>query len=579
LAAQIGAGFLARTFDRRTTRPAGIVYWLDEVPPLAPAIALALQHLAIQSIYFVIPAVLAGSLSRDPADAGRFIGLSILASALWQALQLLARGPIGSGYPIPGTHTAALVGAYALAGAAGISFGGVGAMLIVTGVACVLLTFVMHRLRLVLPNEVAGVVVFLIGVALVVLATQRLGLQPGGELPDVTRVLAVFVSLAIMALVALSRTRAAPLAVLIGALVGVPLSLWLGHGYPDAAALVDARPWIAIPEPWTPRFGEISLVPMLAFLVAIVALKATAMGSMVVIQKGSDASWSRPDAPPVRRGLLANGIAIVAAGTIGAACPAPATAAVGLSVATGTLARRIAWIGAGMLLVAALCPKLTMLFVVLPEPIKAAMLFYIAGFIMAQSCQLVTARLLDTRRTLIVSVGLCAGIAVAVAPQAFILAVPVLASPLAVGAMSSFLMNLVTLPLVTRSSAITVPLDGSGVPAISDWFRAVAGTWALKPQTEVVAEQSICELADLLTERGTGSLALAARLAEDRVEITLRFPGAPLPDPPKYATPHDLLGSDQERHRFAVWLATRHAHGFRQRAIGGENELWLAFED
>jgi xanthine permease XanP len=579
MAAQISAGFLARTFDRTTTRPAGIVYWLDDVPPLAPALALALQHVAIQSIYFVIPAVLAGSLSSDPADAARFLGLSILASALWQVLQLLMKGPIGSGYPIPGTHTAALVGAYALAGAAGIGFGGVGAMVIVTGAACLLLTFVMHRLRLVLPNEVAGVVVFLIGVALVTLATRRLGLQPGGALPDGSRVLAVFASLAVMALVALSRTRAAPFAVLIGTLVGVPLSLWLGHGYPDAATLLAERPWIALPQPWAPRFGEIAVVPMLAFLVAIVALKATAMGSMVVIQKGSDASWSRPDAPPVRRGLLANGIAIIAAGATGGACPGPATAAVGLSVASGTLARRIGWVGAGMLVVAALCPKLTMLFVVLPEPIKAAMLFYTAGFIMAQSCQLVSARLLDTRRMLIVSVGLCAGIAVAVAPQAFIVAVPVLASPLAVGALSSFVMNLVTLPLVTRNSSITVPLDRSAQRAISDWFGTVAAAWALKPQTEVAAEHSLCELADLLAGRGTQSLAIIARLGEDRVEITLRFPGAPLPDLPRYASPQDLLGTDEERHRFGLWLATRQAHGFRQRSAGDENELWLAFED
>jgi NCS2 family nucleobase:cation symporter-2 len=298
-----------------------------------------------------------------------------------------------------------------------------------------------------------------------------------------------------------------------------------------------------------------------------------------VIQKGSDASWSRPDAPPIRRALLANGIAIIGAGAIGGACPGPATAAVGLSVATGTLARAIVWVGSAMLVFVAFCPKLTMLFVVLPEPIKAAMLFFSAGFIMAQACQLVTARLLDTRRTLIVSVGLCTGIAVAVAPEAFIVAVPVLASPLAVGAVCSFVMNLVTLPLVARSSTITVPLDAGALDAISDWFRGVAGSWALKPQTEVAAEQSLCELADLLVDRGQDKLALTARLAEDRVEITLRFSGAPLPDPPKFAKAQDVMGDDEERHRFSVWLATRQAQGFRQRLVNGENEVWLAFED
>ena len=575
----VGSGFLARSEDRLATRPAGILYWLDDVPPRAAAIGLALQHVALQSVYFVIPAVLAGSLSSDPAEASRFLSLSILATALWQVLQVLTRGPIGSGYPIPGTHTAALVGAYALTGAAGGGFGAVGAMLVLTGIACFMLTFVMRRLRVVLPNEVAGVVVILIGVALVVLATQRLGLHTGGTIPPATAVGSVFASLFVMAGVALSRTRAAPFAVLIGTVCGVPLALALGHGYPDAAALLEGSDWFALPRPWAPRFDEVSAVPMLAFLVGIVALKATAMGSLVVIQRGADGSWSRPDAPPIRRGLLANALAIVAAGAVGGACPGPATAAVGLSVATGTYARRIVWIGAALLFVTALCPKAMMLFVLLPEPVKAAMLFYVAGFIMAQGCQLVTARMLDTRRTLIVSFGLCAGIAVAVAPQAFVAAVPVLASPLSVGAIMAFLFNAATLPMVSRRAAITVPLDGRAHRAVTDWVEGVAGKWALKPQTAAALQSSLYEFTDLLIDRGVGTLALGARLAEDRVEFTLTYAGDPLPDPPRQVSVDDLMGPDDARHRFSVWLATRQAQEFRQREVGGENEVWLAFED
>src|SRR5688572_2243827 len=303
-------GFLGRTLDRRVTRPQALTYGLDDVPAPTATLGFALQHFAIQSINFVIPAVLAGSLSPDPLDAARFLSLSILAAALWQALQLLTRGPIGSGYPIPATHTAALVGAYAITGLAGLSFGAAGAMLILTGIACVMLTFVMHRLRLVLPNEVSGVVVILIGVALVMLATQRLDMQAGGKLPDTSAVIVFCASLLVMAAIALSRTRAAPFAVLIGMVVGVPLALALGHGYPDAAARLAESPWIAAPQPWLPRFAEVSPVPLLAFLVAIVALKASAVGSLVVVQRASDAGWTRPDAPPIRRGLLANGIAI-----------------------------------------------------------------------------------------------------------------------------------------------------------------------------------------------------------------------------------------------------------------------------
>lgn len=579
MSATIGRGYLARALDRPGVRPHGMAYWLDEAPANAVTLGLALQHVAIQSVYFVIPAVVAGSLSPDPADATRFLALSILAAALWQALQLLGRGPLGSGYPIPGTHTAALVGAYSLVGLGGGGFGAAGASLALAGLAAVGLTFVMRRLRVVLPNEVAGVVVILIGVALVLVATQRLGLQPGGTLPGLEGVGAVFGSLALMVGVALSRTRAAPFAVLIGATLGVPLALALGTGVPDALALVERQPWLALPQPWVPRFDQVAPVPLFAFLVALVALKATAAGSLVVLQRASDANWSRPDAPPIRRGLLANAAAMIAAGVIGAACPGPATAAVGLSIATGTLARRIVAAGAAMLVVVALCPKLVTLFVIVPEPVKAAMLFYVAGFIMAQGCQLVTVRMLDTRRTLIVAFGLSAGVAVAVAPQAFIGAIPVLSSPISVGAVVAFVVNLVTLPLVSRRAELDLPLDARANRSVTDWFDGVAGSWALKSQTARAVEQSLGELTDLLHELGSPALRLAARLAEDRVELTLAWDGPALPDPPAIASPEDLLGPDEVRHAFSVWLATRQAQGFRQRGDGAAREAWLAFED
>lgn len=571
--------YFGRRFDRPVTRPPGIVYGLDDVPPPLVTLALALQHVAIQSVYFVVPAVFASSLSPDPTDATRFLGLSILAAALWQALMLLKRGPVGAGYPIPGTHTAGLVSAYALTGAAGLGFGAAGAMLMVVGAVCVALTFLMERVRVVLPNEVTGVVVLLIGVALVIVGTQRLGLQPGGRLPDVWAVVVVFACLTLMAGVALSRTRAAPFAVLFGALLGVPLAVALGHATPDAAALVAGRPWFAPPQPWLPRFDRIEPAPMIAFLVTVIALKASAVGTLAVLQRASDANWSRPDGPPIRRGLLANGIATVLAGAIGGACPGPASAAVGLSIATGTLARRIVAVGSVLLVVIAFCPKLVMLFVLVPEPVKAAMLFYVAGFLMVQGFQLVTARLLDTRRTLIVAFGTSAGTAVAVAPLAFVHATPALASPLAVGAVVAFVINALTLPLVARRADLELPLEADASRRVTEWCATVAASWALKAQTARAAQQSIGELVELLMQRGTTEVALVARLAEDRIEFTLNWAGAALPDPPDIAHPEDLIGPEDVRERFSVWLATRQARSFRQREAGGRCEAWLAFED
>src|SRR6185436_12054693 len=147
--------------------------------------------------------------------------------------------------------------------------------------------------------------------------------------------------------------------------------------------------------------------------------------------------------------------------------------------------------------------------------------------------------------------GLSSGIAVAVAPQAFVASVPVLASPLAIGALVAFLMNICTLPMVSRRTQLEVPLDSDALTKLGDWIRELAGSWALKPQTELAAEQALLELADLLMERGIPKVTLCARLAEDRIEVTLAWSGAPLPERPKMAMAADLMGDDDARAKFS----------------------------
>ena len=156
---------------------------------------------------------------------------------------------------------------------------------------------------------------------------------------------------------------------------------------------------------------------------------------------------------------------------------------------------------------------------------------------------------------------------------------PVLASPVSVGAVVAFLMNLFTLPTVSKRSSCAVPLDSRAVGAVSDWFGGVARSWALKSNTAITVDQSLCELTDLLLDRGVRSLDLAALLAEDRVELTLKWAGEPLPEPPDTAAARDVMGSDDARHRFSVWLATRQAQDFRMSNIDGNNEFWVTFED
>ncbi|MBS0560693.1 MAG: hypothetical protein JSR21_11630 [Proteobacteria bacterium] len=572
-------GYFARSADRRARVPSTLAYGLDARPPALTTLFLALQHVAIQSVYFVLPVAIAGAITNDPAEITHFLSLSILSVVIWQVIQLLTRGPLGAGYPIPATHTAALLSAYLLTAQSGGGFGRVGALVFLTGIGLGVLTFVMHRLRALLPNEVAGVVVMLIGIALIGVGTQQFGMQPGHAPPTLDSTLVLFASLVAMAGASLSRTRAAPFAVLIGALVGVALAMALHQGLPDAAAVLAARPWFWLPRPVPPDFAGISPSLVLAYVLPLIALQATAAGSLVMAQRAVDADWTRPDAPPIRRGLLGNAVAVALAGLFGAGATGPAMAAVGLSVATGTMARRIVWVGAALLVLIAFCPKFVALFVLTPAPVKAAMLFYVSGFIMAQGANLATVRLLDTRRTLIIASGLTAGVAVAIAPQILLQNLPAFASPLSLGAVVAFLVNLVTLPLVGQRAVLTLPLDRDAGRAAGKWFDRTAAAWGLKPQTAQSVGNALGELAHLLTERGTPSVTLTARSSEDRVEVALAWQGAPLPERTGAVSHEALLGTAEDMEKFILWMATREAYDFTQRATAEGCEARLVFED
>ncbi len=129
LVASVGA-YLGRSRDRQITRPPGLAYWLDDVPTIPASLGLAVQHLAIQAIYMVFPVAVASTLTHDPEAITRFLCLSIVAAAFLQVLQLLTRGPIGAGYPIPATQSTACLGAYVLTAQAGGDFHAIAAMVL-----------------------------------------------------------------------------------------------------------------------------------------------------------------------------------------------------------------------------------------------------------------------------------------------------------------------------------------------------------------------------------------------------------------------------------------------------------------
>jgi len=553
---------------------------LEARPAPGQLLALAAQQVAVQSIYFVLPGLVATAFGATPLQATNLLCLSLLGVALFTLLQGLTRGILGSGYPIPGIPSPVLLAAYLLAAGAGLGLDAAAALTVLTGIAAVLTLPLLRRLPVLIPTEVAGVVVFLIGASLVPLVIAAMHLEPARPVASVPGAAVTLGTVAVMVLVAIGRSRLAPFAVLAGMAVGIAASLLAGMGVPDAGRLLAEAPWLALPRPILPAYGPGMLPLAGVFLISLVPIQASLLGNLIAFQRAADSQWRRPDPPPLRRGLLAQGIAVALTGAIGGMAPAVSSAAVGLAIATGTLARRIALAGAAMLVVLAFCPKLLALFVLVPEPVKAAMLLYVAGFMMAQGCKMVAARMLDARRTAVAGLGLGAGLAVLIEPEFFAAGLPALAAPLSFGALVAFLANLLTLPLVAERARFVLPLGAALAPAVEERWAALGGAWGLRRETVERVRHALIELGDLLSGRGLRELGVLATKEEDRVVLRLDFAGPPLPPPAARPRARDLEDGTTSLEAFAVWMATRHAQRHAQRRSGeGRVELLLEFGD
>jgi NCS2 family nucleobase:cation symporter-2 len=183
----------------------------------------------------------------------------------------------------------------------------------------------------------------------------------------------------------------------------------------ESLAAVASAPSIALPTLSHAglAFDAAMVVP---FLVASIAAALKAMGSVALAHRMNDADWVRPKMSTNRRGVLADGMGTVLAGFAGAYGTNTSAANVALAGATGVASRRVAWAIAGIFVALGFLPQLAMLFAIMPRPVMAAALIFTTCFLLLNGMQIITSRMLDSRRILVIGLGTVAGLAVEIVP-------------------------------------------------------------------------------------------------------------------------------------------------------------------
>jgi NCS2 family nucleobase:cation symporter-2 len=552
-------------------KPSTLIYGVDEQPPFGLALLLALQHLAMVPMTFVIAGLVAQVAGCGDADRFVLYTFSMVAVGVATALQALRGSSLGSGFLCPAIGGPAFWGASVMAAQLGglpLVFG----MTLLAGLFQAALTRLLPRLRALFPPEVVGLVVLMVALSGIrVVVTRFFGATHGQALHRPSFLVATLTFAAMAAAVILGPRRWRLFAVLIGLAAGAPVAWYLGLAHPDKVARVFAEPWFALPAA-----GRVGLAfdARVAFAFGLAALASTlkVVADLAICQRSNDEAWTRLDLESVGRGALGLGTANVLAGLLGSVGVSTSSGGVGLSVAMGATSRVIGLL-AGLLTVAlAFSPKAVAALDAFPDPLVAACMLFAISYMIVAGFQLIVSRMLDARKTFVVGVSLSFGLSVEMMPGDFA-AMPTWLHPffdsgLTVATVLAVLLNLVFRLGVSRKAGLTLASGEAGADPVFQFLEAQGAAWGARREIIQQAAAAAAELVESLRAGGLarGPIRIEAVFDDFNLRLNLRYEGEPpaLTSVPKSDVegavnewPADLTGRLVRRHAREVKVESR----------------------
>jgi xanthine permease XanP len=565
-------------------KPANIVYGAEEKPPGLVTLVSGVQHVAVIAIFMVYPLVI-GRTAGAPADEiSDMLRLCMLALAFAVLLQALPRGPLGSRRLAPSIFT----GIYLAPSILAVKLGGlplVWGMTIFAGLCEAVLAQFWVRLRTLIPPESAGMVVFLVGVIIGLAALRLLvGDGPGGSVagPD-----AIVTGITLAVTIGLNIWSKGPprlFCILIGMACGYIAAAAVGLlGAHDVYVAVIDQPLIAVPSlahlSWS--FDSALIIPF-----AVSGL-ASAMSSTAVIttyQRIADADWVRPDMPAISRGIFADGIANSAAGLLGTFGLTVSTANVGLAAATGVVSRPIGFVVTAILVVLAFQPNLIGILVIMPPPVMAAALLFTAVFIMIGGVQIVSSRVLDPRRILVVGMGMMSFFVVSVFPTAFTRAPgwaqPLVTSPLVLATLVALGLNLIFRIGIRRTVRLAIDPAAADLKEVGDFIERNAGIWGARRDVTLRVQFGIQQFIEAVIDTcaPTGLIGLSVSYDEFSVAAAIDYAGAAFELPHERPSEEEIIASELGARRLAGYLIRNIAEKALLAREGERHILRLVFD-
>lgn len=514
------------------TKPANLIYGVDEVPPRFFLVVLGIEHAALLIASLVATIFFGRAIGAGSSQIEALVNVGLIAGGIASILQATTRWGLGSGYFC--LHTSSFIyfqSSVLAANTGGLSL--VFGMTALSGFVEAALSRIMPRLRSLFPPEVSGLVVATVGVSLAPYAIRSL-VGIGGEhlvsMPAEAAVGLITLGL-IVGINVWSKSVFRLYSILIGIVVGYALSFALGIVPAEHLKNIRSVPFLALPHLGHPGFSfDISfLVP---FMIAALCASLKLTGDIVSCQKINDAEWKRVDMKSVARGLVADGLGTSIAGLLGGTGLASSSSNIGMAYASGATSRYLGYSTGLMFIALAFLPRISAVLTFMPKPVTGAIVMYSSCFMIVTGWSIIMTRMLDARKTFVIGLSLIMGMSVDAVPELYsgipLALKPVFGSSLALSTITAVLLNL--LFRIGISSKEELELD-PGVDThakIHDFFEYIGSEWGARKDVINKATYAMYELYESIASLGHAGekILLTASFDEYSLDLDVRYKGA-----------------------------------------------------
>ena len=396
-------------------------------PPLASAVPLGIQHVLAMFVSNVTPAIIIcgaagfgfGSNSPDFPQMIYMIQMSMLFAGIATLLQTVGFGPVGARLPVvQGTSFAFLPIMIPLVAGKGVDaiailMGGI----IVGGVFHACLAPFIGRLRFALPPLVTGLVVLMIGLALVKVGIlYAAGGVPAQGKPEFGSLqnwsVALVVIVVTLGIKFFTRGLLSVAAVLIGLVVGYIVAAMLGM---VSFANVGKAAVFALPTPF--HFGvEFTAGAIIGICLMSFVSAVETVGDVSGITKGG--AGREAETKELEGATYADGIGSAVAGLFGGLPNTSFSQNVGLIAMTRVMSRHVVTIGAIFLIAAGLVPKVGAIIASVPIEVLGGGVIVMFGMVAAAGVNMLAEVNWNRRNMMIFAISLSVGLGLQLVPGA-----------------------------------------------------------------------------------------------------------------------------------------------------------------